>query len=84
MLAGVYLQAEQEIREAYLLESAKQRLCGAFVETGYYFNPNQRENSEVEEKGADIAMRQIHKHAWRGSSSVWESGSFFQLIEEKS
>jgi hypothetical protein len=66
MLAGVYLQAEQEIREAYnLLETAKQRLCGAFVETGYYFNPNQRENSEVGEKGATIAMRQIHKHAWR-------------------
>lgn len=67
MLAGVYRQAEQDIREAYnLLESAKQRLCGAFIETGYYFNPNQRENSEVGEKGADIAMRQIHKHAWRG------------------
>jgi len=58
MLAGVYIQAEQEIREAYsLLEAAKQRLCGAFIETGYYFNPNQRENSEVGEKGANLAMR---------------------------
>jgi len=67
MLAGVYLRAEQEINEAYrLLETAKQRLCEAFLDTGYYFNPNPRDNNQVGEKGAAIAMKQIHKHAWRG------------------
>lgn len=66
MLAGVYLQAETEIREAYrLLEQAKKRLGDAFLDSGWYFDPNPRDSNRVGTEGADYALQKMKINAWQ-------------------